>query len=843
MANQDSAPLLGEIFRSLAAHRRSGTLRVRQTGREKLIYFEDGALSLLSSARRARLGQLLVATGKITADDLDLAVKLQRQNKLLLGEILVEEGFCDEDDITRIVRYQIEGEIYDLFLWQDADFEFVEGPMPAELEARSSQVLKLRLDTDALVSEALQRLREWRAIQRLVSSPRDIPVLTGKPLSGLELPMSLQGVLSRVDGETAIEDLAEHGMMSNFEICRQFAELVDREMMRVRSPEELREKGYEALSFGRRKTAAIFLTRLEELEPTNLDAVKNLAECLEDAGRDGEAILRYRRLASALEAAPGKDKFEALRDCYTAIRRLDTTDAEAVSRLVEIEEGLSRRERKRRRRLPLLVALGALIAMGLFALWTAKQVADRRAEDARLRAQLQGEIDRDLKEYAAARSRGDWRAAHATAMRVFERHERYRQRPGFAAELTSSVKKMPLVVPVTTIPKGFQVLANGKLVGATSPKTPTVMAEYDPRPGRLLIELKQGAGDEPVYSSGDAFKAYRAEPISVVMSDSHQWEYIGEARADVRIGFDPASELYLVPTRDGELYFLDKQGLRQGKSLRLGEYGDVLSGVAIDGGRAYLGLSEGGAVAIDPANRKVAVRYPSRGPVHGRPLVLSDRVIFGAFDGALYFYRRDGARVRRFEALSAFPFEGLASADGRSVIFAGLDNRLRRLDLDGRELESRDLGRDPAGPPWLSGGRLALLLDDGAVALTAADSFAEVTRKRFRWPVEALCSLREGFIAATAAALIAFDGAGRPLWTRPLDRRARGARTLARMDPWVLYSCQEELVYAIDQESGAEVWRGRLKNGRPASPFSCFKDHFLVGLDGLSIVKFKPGYE
>ncbi|MCW8141527.1 MAG: DUF4388 domain-containing protein, partial [Planctomycetota bacterium] len=116
---------LSDIFQSLAMNRHSGTLVVNDGKREKKIYFAEGEITLLSSNRRQRLGEMLIASGKITEEDLDLALKLQKQSRKKLGEILVEEGFCADEDIYKLVRMQIEEEIYDLFLWRKADFEFI----------------------------------------------------------------------------------------------------------------------------------------------------------------------------------------------------------------------------------------------------------------------------------------------------------------------------------------------------------------------------------------------------------------------------------------------------------------------------------------------------------------------------------------------------------------------------------------------------------------------------------------------------------------------------------------------------------------------------------------------
>ena len=62
-----------------------------------------------------------------------MVIEIAKSQNLLLGEALAQGGFVRQEDIDDVVRGQIEEEIYDLFLWDRADFEFVEGPPIEEL--------------------------------------------------------------------------------------------------------------------------------------------------------------------------------------------------------------------------------------------------------------------------------------------------------------------------------------------------------------------------------------------------------------------------------------------------------------------------------------------------------------------------------------------------------------------------------------------------------------------------------------------------------------------------------------------------------------------------------------
>ena len=56
--------------------------------------------------KKKRLGDILVAAGKITDKQLEDALKSQKYSGKKLGEILVENGIITEDDIVNAIEEQ-----------------------------------------------------------------------------------------------------------------------------------------------------------------------------------------------------------------------------------------------------------------------------------------------------------------------------------------------------------------------------------------------------------------------------------------------------------------------------------------------------------------------------------------------------------------------------------------------------------------------------------------------------------------------------------------------------------------------------------------------------------------
>src|SRR3989338_631758 len=90
---------LREVFQKLSRNKAIGTLTVTCQGKTKYIYFARAGVRLLSSGqRRLRLGDILVARGRITADQLQAILQRQEETGEMIGKILADWGLVTEED-------------------------------------------------------------------------------------------------------------------------------------------------------------------------------------------------------------------------------------------------------------------------------------------------------------------------------------------------------------------------------------------------------------------------------------------------------------------------------------------------------------------------------------------------------------------------------------------------------------------------------------------------------------------------------------------------------------------------------------------------------------------------
>jgi tetratricopeptide (TPR) repeat protein len=126
---------ISETIRRISSERRSGDLQVRSGRMVKIAFFDHGRLVFAASnLRRDRLGEALVADGRITQEDFDRVSALMRTDRRKFGEALVQAGVMDRYEVGTAVSRQVRRVALSLFELADgaAVFEERDAPIPLE---------------------------------------------------------------------------------------------------------------------------------------------------------------------------------------------------------------------------------------------------------------------------------------------------------------------------------------------------------------------------------------------------------------------------------------------------------------------------------------------------------------------------------------------------------------------------------------------------------------------------------------------------------------------------------------------------------------------------------------
>jgi len=156
---------LSVILRWISSGEKTGVLHLDGQSVQKRIVFSEGTISSSwSNDPTEFLGQFLVRGGLVTEEQLFKALLKQEQQGRLLGTILVSEGALNEEQFLDAMRLKAQESIYDLFLWEEGRFEFMED------ESAHKAPIKLSLAVPDVVAEGTRRRDDWARIRKAIPS-------------------------------------------------------------------------------------------------------------------------------------------------------------------------------------------------------------------------------------------------------------------------------------------------------------------------------------------------------------------------------------------------------------------------------------------------------------------------------------------------------------------------------------------------------------------------------------------------------------------------------------------------------------------------------------------------
>ncbi len=219
---------LVDLLQFLAAGRKSGTLKFDQVKITKQVYFKNGLIvGSKSNDPREYLGQVLLHYGKVDEAQLKAAREVQRTSGAKLGEVLVEQGFLTEQEVLDILKTRTLDAIYDLFVWDDGDFQFYdEDPLPDDL-------LLIEVEPTTVIMEGIYRIDELARYRTLVPSDRSILELNAGWTSSLKLGKEFRQVLYFVEKKMSVAEICYHMHASAFHVYGQLYTLISEGVARV----------------------------------------------------------------------------------------------------------------------------------------------------------------------------------------------------------------------------------------------------------------------------------------------------------------------------------------------------------------------------------------------------------------------------------------------------------------------------------------------------------------------------------------------------------------------------------------------------------------------------------
>ena len=213
---------LTDLLQWLASARLTGTLQIERNKVSKSIVFQDGqVIGCSSDDPPERLGQFLIARGKISEEQLRHALTIQESSGRHLGTTIVEMGALSPDELSSHLEAKAEETIFSLFGWDDdAVFRF-------QQDARDeANVFPISLRVEDVLLRGLKRYDEIQRIREVLYDTRLVLRRTTKePPQGVMDRAMARTLLEAIDGDRTVAELLLHVHGSEYVVTKFLFEL------------------------------------------------------------------------------------------------------------------------------------------------------------------------------------------------------------------------------------------------------------------------------------------------------------------------------------------------------------------------------------------------------------------------------------------------------------------------------------------------------------------------------------------------------------------------------------------------------------------------------------------
>ena len=298
-------PLSGDIrqmtvpwlFQNVRAKSRTGTAVFEyiqgQTADQvtKKVYFKNGDVTFASSTLGAdRLGDRLLAAGKLTQAQFDASTELIKKTGKKQGAILVELGFLAPQALVESVKDQVKQIILSLFAVRMGSYRFDEGPLPM------ADIIPLQMSTGNVILDGIGSL-DWKDIRKSLPAPTTVIRPATDPsclFQDAHLSPDQQTVLSLIDGKRSIEEICSLSGIGDFNAMKSVYVLLALQMA-----EEGKIKTEEEMAFARDAVREAVRQKTAKPEAPAAPA-------------EPELVVTRELLQAAFAALPNQDHYQVL---------------------------------------------------------------------------------------------------------------------------------------------------------------------------------------------------------------------------------------------------------------------------------------------------------------------------------------------------------------------------------------------------------------------------------------------------------------------------------------------------------------------------------------------------
>jgi len=217
-----------EILKILYNSKKAGILHLSHNKERIDFFFDKGEIFRANSENPAhKIGQFLLKRKKVTKDDIELCLKIQKKVDEKFCQILRSLNLISKKDIEEIMKLQFEEMIFDILKWDKGHFDFEETVLNKDdLDLKDIKI-------DQLTADIIDKMKKWRSwLSEL--PPEDAVLFASKgEIDEQEIKIidEIKETISLANGENTIHDILEKSSYGKYLTVKSIYELFKKNIL------------------------------------------------------------------------------------------------------------------------------------------------------------------------------------------------------------------------------------------------------------------------------------------------------------------------------------------------------------------------------------------------------------------------------------------------------------------------------------------------------------------------------------------------------------------------------------------------------------------------------------
>ncbi len=210
--NLEAFPL-SSVLQFLSNDQKTGLLHIKSNKKRVKVIINNGAIIYaMGTQKEFRLGSILVNDRIITKEQLEECLHIGKVKNDAIGKVLVEKGYISLQTLKKISNKQVEEILYDLFLWPDGEFEYVDSTLDL------NRIVETKLNTMSLILEASRRIDEMSVLKKHISRESLVFQISESIKNKKEIMLNLKEwhILSIINGKKTVKQVIKSSGLDEF---------------------------------------------------------------------------------------------------------------------------------------------------------------------------------------------------------------------------------------------------------------------------------------------------------------------------------------------------------------------------------------------------------------------------------------------------------------------------------------------------------------------------------------------------------------------------------------------------------------------------------------------------